>query len=129
MSEQRQGERRSKGGRKRKPADELRSSFIGFRGTFAERAEVMERASVTGTSMSDFARAALLKGILLPPRTRDAHYPPEVVAQLRRLGNNLNQILREARFGHFPPQVATAAEEALQETSTYLRGLIHGPEH
>lgn len=128
MNSQADNEGPRKGGRKRKPPDELRGQWIGFRGTAAERAAIQERASAAGFStISDFARAALGD---VPARVRRGpSYPPEVVAQLRRLGNNVNQTLREARFGNFPPQVATAAEEALQDVSKFLRSLLHGPEH
>ncbi|MGE7416173.1 plasmid mobilization protein [Methylobacterium tarhaniae] len=119
---------RARGGRKPKPAPDVRDKFIGYRSTAAEHAEIRDRALAAGfASVSDFARSSLEgSGVRL---RRGPSYPPEVVAQLRRLGNNVNQTLREARYKNFPPEVGEAAEEALHEVSVYLRSLLHGPEY
>jgi hypothetical protein len=54
---------------------------------------------------------------------RSRHADPALVAQISRLGNNLNQCLVEARRGNFPPDVAIAAEDALREVGACLRML------
>ena len=119
--------RRKTGGRPRKERAERKDSFISFRVNDEEYAAIFARAQSIGRPVSDFARAAALG---YPIRqNRPSQHSPELVAQLRRIGNNLNQCLKEAHIGNFPPQVADAAEEALREISKVLRAQFHAPEH
>lgn len=120
---------RRRGGRPPKSEAERRDSFIGFWVTADEHARILARASASGVSaVSSFARAAALDA---PVRSasRPANYSPEIVAQLRRIGNNLNQCLYEARVGNFRPSLAAATEDAIKEVSAALRAQLHGPEH
>ena len=118
----------SRGGRPRKEQAERRDLYIGFWVTGKEKATIEARAAQLGVvSLSHFARSAVLSQ---PVRTASSPtHSPELVAQLRRVGNNLNQCLREARFGNFPPSLANAAEEAIKEVSVLLRSQLHDPEH
>jgi hypothetical protein len=120
--------RPSRGGRPRKEQAERRSLYIGFWVTVKEKAAIEARAADIGaTSIGHFARAAALSQ---PIRTgRTPTHSPELVAQLRRVGNNLNQCLREARFGNFPAAMTAATEEAIREVSALLRAQLHDPEH
>ena len=120
--------RRSTGGRPRKEAADKRDSYIGFWASAKEKAAIEARAAeAAAPSLSHFARSASLSE---PIRAgRKPTHSPELVAQLRRVGNNLNQCLKEARVGNFPPEVAVAAEEALKEVSAVLRAQLHDPEH
>lgn len=130
MSEQMDQARPGRGGRRRKPADELRSVLIGYRGTLAEHAEVRAAAGLCGLSVSAFMRSAkdsALRGTALRPVTPSTD--PATVAQLRRLGNVVNQAVRLAHYGTFPPEVGAEATAALKEISSYLRLLHYGPEH
>jgi hypothetical protein len=119
--------RLKKGGRPRKEKAERRESYISFRVNDEECAAIFARAKSIGKPVSDFARATALGS---PVRqNRPSQHSPELVAQLRRIGNNLNQCLKEARIGNFPLQVADAAEEAIKEVSAVLRAQFHAPEH
>jgi hypothetical protein len=84
--------------------------------TPAERADFEARAANAGLSLSAFARAAALgdKG----PRARrrptvEAATLAQTHAELRRVGNNLNQIAKALNSGHrvLVPEVQKAAED------------------
>jgi hypothetical protein len=84
--------------------------------TPAERAELETRARVAGLSLSSFCRAAALGEA--GPRARrrptvEAALLAQTHAELRRVGNNLNQIARALNSGHrvLVPEVAAAAED------------------
>lgn len=117
-----------KGGRPRKQQAERRDAYVGFWVTADEHAAITARATAAGvTAVGSFARAAALAA---PIRTaRPSTHSPELVAQLRRTGNNLNQCLVEARRGNFPPAVAVAVEDAIKEVSAALRAQLHAPEY
>ncbi len=128
MNEETPLKARKRGGRPRKSEDELRTVYIGFWATPEEATAIHARASAAGFfAVGAFARAAAAGAPLRTTRTPG--HSPEVVAQLRYAGNNVNQCLVEARRGNFPPDVAAAAEEALRDISVVLRGLLHAPEH
>lgn len=131
MREQSVQPQASRGGRKRKPPTDLRSVLIGYRGTPAEQAELRASAGRAGMSVSQFMRAAkdaALRGTSFQPRLQTSH-APEIVAQLRQLGNNVNQIARHANFGTLPPEAGEEAQALLREISSYLRLLHYGSEH
>ena len=115
--------RRSRGGRPRLPAAELRGGHVGYRATPSEHADLEARAAGAGLSVSAFIRDTMHGAQTSSRRTRGRTDLGPVVAQLARLGNNLNQVLREARFGNFRPETRHAAEEALQAAAAYLRKL------
>ena len=73
-----------------------RGVAIKVRLTAEEKDLLKEQSERTGSSMSDLIRAAWkkLKIIELPP----ADFA-ETVVQLRRIGNNLNQLTRAANSG------------------------------
>jgi hypothetical protein len=114
---------RNRGGRPRKTDDELRSETVAYRATPAEFAALEARAAEAGLSVSAFVRETIHDDPPPSHRRGPAAGIGPIVAQLARLGNNLNQILREARFGNFPPEVAALAEEALKAAGDYLRKL------
>ena len=117
---------RLKGGRPAKDKADRRDCYIGFWVTATERAAIEGRAAAAGVpSLSQFARASALFQRIRYGRA--STHSPELVAQLRRVGNNLNQCLKEARTGNFPPAVARAAEEALKDISALLRAQLHDP--
>ena len=73
-----------------------RDVILKVRLTQAESDRLKERSERTGLSMSGIVRAALKKQkiVELPP----ADFA-ETVVQLRRIGNNLNQLTRAANTG------------------------------
>lgn len=90
-------------------ADAKKTKTMLIRLTAQEHALIKEQSERTGRTMSDLIRAAWkkMKIIELPP----ADFA-ETVIQLRRIGNNLNQIARAANLGevHIPEIKATLSE-------------------
>lgn len=79
-------------------------------------------------SLSAFARAALGSTPIYVTMVQEA--PPEIVHQLRMMGNNLNQALADARRGSFArPDTEAALIAAAQIIAAELRTVLHGPEH
>lgn len=109
-------------GRPKLTAEDRRAARLTIRFSDEEQAALEGLAAEAGLSVSAFVRAAALGARITVQRDG---VPMAVVGQLRRLGNNLNQVLKEARFQNFPPQIAAEAETALQEVSRYLRSAFH----
>ena len=107
-----------RGGRPKLDDTDRRSAPISVRFSADELAAVQGQAAMAGLSVSAFVRAAAL-GQRIAVR-REA-VPMAAVGQLRRLGNNLNQILREARVNHFPASTAVLADACLAEINAFLR--------
>ena len=118
---------RRRGGRPPLPDAERRGHVVNFWVTTDEQARLTARAALAGVTVSAYVRdAALADAGTMPARRSRRPAGPDlgaVVAQLQRLGNNLNQILREARFGHFPPDVTAQAGAALEAMTAYLVSL------
>ncbi len=76
-----------------------------YRLTAAELATVRSAAEAAGVSIADYARQKLVKK---PPRSTrkrhraDAAELAAILAQLGKIGSNLNQLARLANQGHFP---------------------------
>ena len=117
---------RRRGGRPALPDSERRGQAVTFWVTPDELVRLTARAAGAGLSVSAHVRCAALAEPGQPARRSRRHADRDlgaVVAQLQRLGNNLNQILREARFGHFPPAVTSQAGDALEAMTGYLLSL------
>lgn len=101
---------------------ERRTSHFGLQLTPSERAELERRAETRGLLLADFVRACCFvtegpggQG-QATPRDRVA---PAVVAELGRVGNNLNQLARHAnQTGEF------AAGEALRDAIADLKAAL-----
>ena len=90
-------------------ADANRRKALLLRLTEEEASQLKEQSERTGRSMSDVIRAAWkrLKIIELPP----ADFA-ETVIQLRRIGNNLNQLTRAANAGEVNiPEIKSVLSE------------------
>ena len=76
-------------------APERRQRFLRIRVSDAERLQWQAQASEAGVSVSELIRRSLPGSVAraVPPRTKA---DPELVRQLARIGNNLNQIARVA---------------------------------
>lgn len=109
-------------GRPKIAAEDLRGARVTVRFSGEEQAALEGMAAEAGLSVSAFVRAAALGARITVQRDG---VPMAVVGQLRRIGNNLNQVLKEARYNNFPPHIAAEAETALQEVSRYLRSAFH----
>jgi len=77
----------------RRSEDQSRTEVIGVRLTKAERMRLEHRAAAAGFTVSAFAAQVLARGqVTVESRPRTAVLPPELVAEFKRIGNNLNQI-------------------------------------
>lgn len=99
-------------GRPRKARGERRDDWIGLRATPAERAAWEARAAQAGLPLSEFCRRAIEGAKIEPPANDQAAIPPALLAQLGRVGNNLNQIAHAAHLGR---ELRHMAEAALSE--------------
>lgn len=96
-------------GRPRKAPGELRSDRLpDLRVTPSERASVEAAAAQAGLPMSEFCRRAILGAKIAPPSHGTA-IPPLLIAELGRIGNNLNQIAHAAHLGRELRHMADAA--------------------
>lgn len=84
--------KRSKGGRPRLPAADLRRVSVGVRFTIAERDALAGRAAAMGLSLAELVRHAALSRKLPSPPV--AAINRDEYASLARLGNNLNQLAK-----------------------------------
>lgn len=75
--------------------DDSRSEVITIRVTRAERVRLEHRAAAAGLTVSAFAAQVLARGqVTVETRPRTAKLPRELVAEFKRIGNNINQIAR-----------------------------------
>lgn len=73
--------------------DESRSEVITVRVTQAERVRLEQRAAAAGMTMSAFAAQLLARGqVTVEARPRTVALPPDLAAEFKRIGNNINQI-------------------------------------
>ena len=101
-----------------------RDVILKVRLTQEESNRLKERSERTGISMSGIVRAALKKQkiVELPP----ADFT-ETVVQLRRIGNNLNQLARAANSGDVQiPEIKSALSELVALDKKLSRILAGG---
>ena len=88
--------------RPRKKQDDHRRNFIGFRVTDDELAMINQRASAAGVLQSEFMRQVATSGRVR--YSRRVTTDPVVIAELNRIGVNLNQLTKTANsVGKVPP--------------------------
>lgn len=87
-------------GRPRKQALEQRSMQNKQRYTRAELDYIAQMAHYAGLTVSEYIRRAALKIVIKPPR---ASVPREAMAELNRIGININQIARALNRGRECP--------------------------
>lgn len=72
---------------------ESRTEIITVRLTKAERARIEQRASAAALTVSAWAAQALTKGqVTVETRPAALVLPPDLIAEFKRIGNNVNQI-------------------------------------
>lgn len=104
----------------RKPAHTRRDKQMTFWVTAAERDRIRENAERAGMSPSAYVRAlALGKTVTAKPQGE----AKELLRQLNRIGNNLNQLLRHAHTmsevaGQVLPHVYQRVDKALTQWAT-----------
>ena len=104
--------------------ENTRDVFLKVRLTKEESDRLKERSERTGISMSGIVRAALKKQkiVELPP----ADFT-ETVVQLRRIGNNLNQLTRAANSGNMQiPEIKSALSELVALDKKLSKILVGG---
>lgn len=119
--------RHRRGGRPRKAPEALHGQLVVFRVTPEQKARAEAKAAEAGLSLSEYGRR-LFTGESLTIEVAPIP-PPEIIRQLRMMGNNLNQALHEARQRGFAEAERQALEQAVRSVSVELRMLLHGPEH
>ena len=105
-------------------ADANRTKALLMRLTPAESALLKEQSARTGRTQSDILRSAWkkLKIIELPPDDF-----VEMVIQLRRIGNNLNQVARAINMGEVHiPEIQTVLSEIVAIDKKLNRILMGG---
>lgn len=71
-----------------------KDKFIRIRVTGNEKKKILKKAGQSGKTLSEYVRCAVLdKNIVVMPGAREA------VTELRRIGNNLNQLTALANMG------------------------------
>lgn len=128
MSRPRKPERRVrepvKPGRPRQAADKLRSERIRIRLSPSELAFLREQAG--GRPLTSWVRERLLG----EPRGRLPMIPAanlEIVGQLAKIGNNVNQLVRLAHTGRFPSHLQPLLRQLYQMLAKYQSALLGGP--
>jgi hypothetical protein len=116
--------RHRRGGRPRKPEHERYGCNVSFWLSPEQRAKGEARAAEAGLSLSAYSRASFTGDTVRVVVTRGA--PPELLRQLRLIGNNLKQALHEARRGNFTSETETRVMQALDAINAELRTLLHG---
>jgi mobilization protein NikA len=96
--------------------DESRSEVVTLRLTKAERALVEQRASAAGLTLSAWAARMLSGGRVSVAVTPSPALHPALVAELKRIGNNVNQIAASLNSGRHVPvrNIALGLQEVLQ---------------
>lgn len=118
-------------GEKRKRSERRqRTAGILVRVTGEEKAEIDARAQAAGLTAGGFLRAAGLGGKTprsLPRTPIDRELLAEAVAELNRVGNNLNQIARALnRDERMPPQIIRTALEQYSHAYVVLVNAAQG---
>lgn len=101
--------------RPRKPSDEQLSRRIGFRVSEAFYAAIQADAAQAGMGPNELARQLTLRGHsrLVIQTTR--RHDPALIAQIHRVGLNLNQLVKNAHtLGVVSPVVHEVCEEIRQ---------------
>lgn len=87
---------------KPKSEERQKKSLVGFRVTPEEKAEIEKAAEESGLTVGSFCRANLLKKAQTVPtkrRTADVVLLGQILGQLGKIGNNLNQIAKRLNGG------------------------------
>lgn len=96
-------------GRARK-IDPNRTVRIGVRLSFEEQEQLLKQAALARLSLSEYVRKMSLDGEIRMEQPKGAS--PDVIVQLRHMGNNLNQIARALNSGGcVPPDLIAVCDE------------------
>ena len=110
-------------GRPRQAADKLRSERIRIRLSQGELAWLKEQAA--GRPLPSWVRERLFGEPRVRSKVPAANL--EVVGQLAKIGNNVNQLVRLAHTGRFPSHLQPLLRELYQMLARYQSELLGGP--
>lgn len=104
-----------------RPTMAARAKFVKIRTTDAEREAWQTLADDAGLSLADLIRQRLDQPVLQPPKTERVQRvvieaDPDLILQLSKIGNNLNQLARAVNTAGLEPQDVTTV-------LTYLSGV------
>jgi len=112
------------------PAGSGRGEQIGIRLKGEERRALNEAASARGTSPANWVRALAIVHLAKKPQWNTAELAElrEVFRELRRIGNNVNQIARALNVaqatGQYPPHQHRAVQEAADMIRVEMRRVV-----
>ena len=109
--------------RPKKRPEELREERINPRLTTAERVLIEQNAAAYGITPSEYMRRRIM-GHRMPTAAPEQRTRAQAVAELNRLGVNLNQIARHMNAGRSVPAHLAALLTRIAET---LDRLLDGP--
>jgi uncharacterized protein (DUF1778 family) len=101
-----------------------RKAVLSVRVTPDERATITEKAEAAGLSTGGFLRACALRRVTAGTKRRapvDRDVLERTIAELRRVGNNINQLAKAANMNH--PTNPAILRHALNEFTETLQQL------
>lgn len=111
-----------KTGRPEKSESEAKSERVAFRLTIDERLAIEAKAVAVGATVSEYARAAALTARAPRPQNEQAGNPA-MLAELNRVGVNLNQIARSLnRGGAVPSDLSEVLDQVRSLVEKIARG-------
>lgn len=111
------GKRRRKTGRPELAPGERMTETLTIRLTVADRAAAEAIAARAGIPLAELARRALDGAKIEERASGRSLIPPGLLAELNRIGNNLNQVAHAAHLGRSLPAMA-------EQTLAEVRGLV-----
>ena len=90
------------------PGERRAERLPDIRVTISERASVEAKAAQAGIPVTEFCRRAILGARITTPAAARSGIPSGLLADLARVGNNLNQIAHAAHLGRDLPGMAHA---------------------
>ena len=100
-----------------------RGQLLKFRATKGERLAIEQRAAERNATLSEYVRAAALGRRAKPSgqATGERLHLIEALAQLGKIGSNLNQLAKHCNQGHDPERAAIVATLAeLEQVQTRI---------
>lgn len=93
----------------------------------SERRSLERRSRLAGTTVSDYVRSRALAGEAAPPPSFDAAALKAAHADLKRAGNNLNQVARALNSrgpSSLPPELVAGALASVAAAASCVAGTL-----
>lgn len=104
------------------PKEDRRSRYIGFRANSEEYNKLEQLAESTGKPVGELIREKLFKGRFPAPKL--AKLDAIVYGELKRIGNNVNQIARKVNAGKYPADLGKTLATLLSYLETIIALLL-----